>query len=187
MKTSSSYPTSGSYFSHICVSVCIYRIMYLPFSLPVFPTLSHKSLSKPNQESGESHELSPVVPCLLFKLSNYSYVQRPDSHTFVFHSFLFKATLRPVRIDWESYMFCFLFSVWDGGRVGVQRQEKAKRELRMLYCTFCFYAGVFITDATDEEEIIPICGCYNIFENKTANRSKIMIGHLCCLNYLLIN
>lgn len=49
--------------------------------LPVFAALAHKAVSKPNQEAGESHELSPVVPSLFVELSNYSRLQRPDAHT----------------------------------------------------------------------------------------------------------
>lgn len=59
------YPSSRSYFPSLYVSVCIYHITHLSFSLPVFPTLSHKAVSKPTQESGESHELSLVAPSLL--------------------------------------------------------------------------------------------------------------------------
>lgn len=67
-------------------------------------------------------------------------------------------TVRPVRIDWESYMFVLFSGAGAGGVLcGGCSETGKKKEI---------HDKVFIKDGTKEAEIIPICGWYNISAHK---------------------
>lgn len=103
------------FFPSLCLCVRRSHHVFAFLSLPVFPALSHKPVSKLNQEAGESHELSLVVRSLLLSspiiatFKDRTLRQRALSYTCIFHSFLSKMTLRPLRIDCVSHMFVFFF------------------------------------------------------------------------------
>lgn len=162
------HPTSRSYFSSI--SVCFYHITYLPFSLSLSLCVSHCVTQACLQTESRGWRVPRVLPCHSFsfvELSNYRHVQRLDSRTkrtlftFIFHSFLSKSTLRLARIERESYMFVLFFfssfSFLSEADTQSGCTERGKRKKWMLYCIF-FFCFVFVIDATNEEEIIPIRG-----------------------------
>lgn len=150
------------FFLHLCVSVCFHHITYLPFYLCVSHCVTQACL----QAESRGWRVPRALSCHSFsfvELSNYRRVQRLDSHTkstlftFIFHSFLSKSTLRPVRIQRESYMFVlflFFLSEPEREREWVYRERKKKKgKVNVI-----LYFFVFVIDATNEEEIIQIRG-----------------------------
>lgn len=111
-----------------------HHVTYLLVSF-LFPTLSNKPVSK-----SRVWRVPRALPHCFFsfvELSNYSRVERADSHTkatlnnFTFYSFQSKMTLRPA---WEltGSPTCLFF--WE--RVGVKRQGKRKQIWR-YWCFVC--------------------------------------------------